>query len=532
MDIRTDVMWYVGFIGAPTVGLLLIGALCGREVWLSLLVRAGVSAVSWLVLRFVKRGGVVRGVSFGLCVCLLPLHHLDRSLHGAWGVLGLLASLVALGLHWTALFSLVLVCSEFVHGLTSRACVDVAEPLALTSSLAAAVLGVGSRMEPPSGAPPVAVDRQQREVVANLSHEIRTPLYGILGLTEVALGSPRGILSREDTARLHRCATSLMRILNAVLDIRRTEEGRMPLNPETAVPLEIANHVADDLVTQSSQHGVTVHVLGNATAPVLFDAGKCEQILYNLLSNAIKFTEHGGTAVINVAMRGTTLVITVSDTGRGIPTAEQGLIFDQFTQLTPVSSTSRRRARSMHGAGLGLSYVRTMVELMEGRVSVASSGVPGEGSVFTVELPVSTAPTAAAPETDGESFGSPVSAHDQSVLVVDDSEISRIVTMSHLRHFRQVSGAEDGETALQLAAAVMFDLVVMDINLPGQLDGVQTTRELRQLRGYQAVPVLALTADQSQHRVDECLAVGIRQVLVKPITRRKLLQTIQALLRP
>ena len=363
----------------------------------------------------------------------------------------------------------------------------------------------------------------QRRVVANLSHEIRTPLYGILGLAECAAARGDGAMSPEDVRRVFHCASSLMKILNSVLDIRRTEEGRMPLQNECFAPAHLAAEVADDFLAQARQAGAEVVVVSEpgGDAPCVGDACKLRQVLYNLVSNAIKFSDSGGRVTIGVSQGNGALVFVVRDTGRGIPEHDQAAVFEAFLQLTP---TSGARGHRMHGAGIGLTYVRTMLRLMGGTISVASSGVPGEGAAFTVRVPVARA------ESDvvvASPSGSPtIRASQPRILVVDDNAISLIVTERRLQGIAVVTTADDGPGAVELALAAPFDMVLMDINLR-TMDGTDATRAIREARSKAQLPIVAMTADPSDSLVERCLAVGMNAVLHKPFTRNQLLAIIK-----
>lgn len=382
--------------------------------------------------------------------------------------------------------------------------------------------------------------QEQQRLVANLSHEIRTPLYGILGVAEGAVARGEA-LPPDDARRVLDCAGGLLRILNNVIDMRRTQEGRMPVRVDAFEPLDTVRAAALGLLPQAEAAGVALRVAGGDHVRVLGDATKVEQIVYNLVSNAIKFTDRGGTVAVSVsaaaaaAPGGVLVEVSVSDNGRGIPPEYQDAIFDEFVQLTP----TRRRPLygRMHGAGIGLAYVRTIVELLGGTISVASTGVPGDGSTFTVALPM----PLAAEEPPAEAASPPVSpllrAARLSVLVVDDSSISTLVTGRRLQEVgAAVYTAEDGAEAVCAVARLArrprarLDLVLMDVNLK-EMDGIAATRIIRREHPADRLPVIAITADPSDARAADCRAAGMNDVLHKPFTRKQLLTCIARHLR-
>jgi signal transduction histidine kinase len=230
------------------------------------------------------------------------------------------------------------------------------------------------------------------EFLANVSHELRSPLHSILGFAQVLLEETYGPITARQRRYIQNMASSgrdLLDLINNLLDRTRIEAGRMQKNPELTSLAELVGSVVAKLEPQRSPK-VTVEVrVDQGLPPVFLDEHKTRRILSNLLTNAYGFTPEGGQVTVSATIRGGSAVLSVADTGIGIPEAELPRIFDKFRQ------TDRRAAREREGAGLGLSIVRELVRFLGGEVTVEST--PGKGATFTVTLPLSdgTAPEAA-----------------------------------------------------------------------------------------------------------------------------------------
>jgi CheY-like chemotaxis protein/anti-sigma regulatory factor (Ser/Thr protein kinase) len=264
------------------------------------------------------------------------------------------------------------------------------------------------------------------------------------------------------------------------------------------------------------------------------DPLRLRQILVNLVGNAIKFTERGGVTVGVQAEPGSQdlLRFSVIDTGIGIPPDKIATIFSSFTQAD--SST----ARLYGGSGLGLAIAARLVDLMEGRVWVESQ--PGVGSTFhftarfAIPAPILERPVAvpsARPIPRATSLTRPVDvqASALSILIVDDSVDNRLLLKAFLKHIPcDVDEAADGQQAVDMIAMRRYDLVLMDIRMPG-VDGYAATRQIRareQQLGIAAVPIIALTASALEQEVQECLAAGCNFHVSKPLSRTTLLEAI------
>jgi signal transduction histidine kinase/CheY-like chemotaxis protein len=345
--------------------------------------------------------------------------------------------------------------------------------------------------------------------VAMISHELRTPISAILaGAARLHSEVPEA--SAKVHAQLIADAGGMMRtLLNDLLDFSRLEAGRMAVE---RAPFDLRQALADTLRLwrpEVQKKGLRLRVVGAAGLPrwVAGDSLRLRQVLNNLLSNAIKFTDRGEVAVHLAAHpqgEGWTLEIAVVDTGRGIEPEALSRLFTPFDQLA--AEVVRRHG----GSGLGLVISRELARLMGGDVTVTSEGL-GRGATLRLTVRVDEAEAPAAPASAASIAGI-------RVLVVDDHVVNRRAVELVLQTFGVTPVlAESGERALELLAAGAFDVVLMDVYMPG-LGGRETTRILRGEPGpNRDVPVIAVTASSTPKDWDACRVAGMDAHVAKPI---------------
>ncbi|MGI4885345.1 MAG: PAS domain-containing protein [Janthinobacterium lividum] len=380
-----------------------------------------------------------------------------------------------------------------------------------------------------------ATARARENFLANMSHEIRTPMNGVLGMT-AQLAKTRLDARQQELVRVVRASGEhLLAVLNDVLDMAKITAGKLEL---AATGFNFCDSVAaalQPLVEQAHEKGLAFEGLPlGAQCPtpwVVGDAHRLNQILLNLVSNAVKFTERGRVAVraeqLSETAEAVTLRFSVADTGPGIGPAQQALVFESFAQAQ--ADTARRYG----GTGLGLSISRALVEQMGSTLILASALGAGSTFAFVLVLPKAAVP-AAVPAGGGAPYDTGRLAGAR-VLLVEDNEISRTVVRMLLEPWGALlDEAPDGPAALaQLAAAPPYDVVLMDIQLPG-LSGVDTTARLRQLSDPRraATPVVALTANAFRADGERYLAAGFDDYLAKPYDEATLYRKMVALLPP
>jgi signal transduction histidine kinase/CheY-like chemotaxis protein len=373
--------------------------------------------------------------------------------------------------------------------------------------------------------------------LATMSHEIRTPLNGVLGLTQLMLMAPT---SPEDQQKYLRTilssGTTLLALLNDVLDLSKVEAGRLTLEAQTFSPAQLLHDAAALMEVNATDKGLgwTVTWTGSPD-PVLGDPHRLRQMLSNLMGNAVKFTETGhihiqGTEVEGAESGGwVCLRFSVQDTGIGIAPHKLGQLFQPFSQVD-ASDT-----RKFGGSGLGLSIVRSLAEQMGGRVGVHS--VPGQGSTFWFEVRlkrhVGAWPTTAPRQEVLAESAEPAEAAATAgcVLLVEDNLTNRMVVEKLLlkvgyRVLNADNGAEG--VACYLAHQADIHVVLMDVQMP-VMDGLQATRTIRQHEaqtGARHTPVVGLTANAYAEDRTACLAAGMDDFVTKPISVNHLLQVV------
>ena len=350
-------------------------------------------------------------------------------------------------------------------------------------------------------------DRRKNDFLAMLAHELRNPLapirhavalLGFADLEEAASIEARQIIDRQ--------VEHLVRLVDDLLDVARILRGRVELRRE---PVELAHVVNRAVETSrplisSHRHKLSIS-LPPETLWVNGDAVRLAQVVSNLLNNSAKYTEPGGEIRLATERRGSEAVIRVRDNGVGIDPRFLPHVFDAFIQA------DRSIARSEGGLGIGLTLVRSVVELHDGRVSAASEGI-GKGSEFAVELPL----LSAAPTREKLEFA-PSTSRPLRILVVDDHAGSAKLLSKLLSKFwgHEVEVAHDGHGALEVAEQFHPELVLLDIGLPG-LSGLEVAERLRQLPATQEAMLVALTGYGQLEDRDRSRQAGFDEHLVKP----------------
>lgn len=369
--------------------------------------------------------------------------------------------------------------------------------------------------------------------LAQMSHELRTPLNGVLGLAQALARDPA--LSGEQRARartLEEAGRHLVTVANDVLDLAKVEAGRLELRLGPAQLGELLDSAATLVRPAAEEKQLTLRVQVAAELPPLVQADqtRLRQLLLNLLSNAVKFTPAGGLVELIARLVGPAgtdgrrlVRIEVRDTGPGVPEAKRKVVFGDFVQLD--------RGERAGGTGLGLAIAAGIAAQMEGSIGCTDNlaSPSGHGAVFWVELPL--LPLAMPQAEPAEPAAPAAEQRALRVLVADDVPANLAVARALLESGgHRVDCVSDGSLALETLAksapARPYDLVLMDVMMPG-MDGLEATRRIRQLPapGGQ-VPILAVTASAFAEDIAACRAAGMNAHLAKPIERDALMAAI------
>jgi signal transduction histidine kinase/HAMP domain-containing protein/CheY-like chemotaxis protein len=386
------------------------------------------------------------------------------------------------------------------------------------------------------------ISKYKSEFLANMSHELRTPLNSLLILSKMLAENKDKNLSTDQVKfanTVYSAGCDLLALINEILDLSKVEAGKMPIDPKT-VPLEEIQGYLEQTFRPVAEHkglAFSIKLGTEVPAQVFTDTNRLQQILKNLLSNAFKFTEHGSVNLtVAVARRDSRfggslaqdnplLAFTVTDSGIGIPKDKQKLIFEAFQQADGTTN------RKYGGTGLGLTISREIARLLGGYIEVNSA--PGEGSVFTLYLPVRYTGDAGNQESSAEPIIAvpdlPKNAEFDGarVLIVDD-DVRNIFAITSVLEARGMSVryAENGRVALNmLGQEPDVDIILMDTMMP-EMDGIEATQFIRTKKEYQRLPIISLTAKAMKGDREKCIAAGASDYITKPVDPDRLLSLI------
>jgi CheY-like chemotaxis protein len=328
------------------------------------------------------------------------------------------------------------------------------------------------------------------------------------------------IKARRYVGRVCGASKALLSTVNDILDFSKLEAGQVEIKLRPEAPAAPAREAVELFATQAAEKGIDLAVEGLEPLPprLAIDADRLRQMLLNLVGNAVKFTEHGSVRVqAGYDEANQRLTYAVIDTGPGVASEQRDRLFQRFSQVD--ASTTRRHG----GTGLGLAICKGLAEAMGGEIGVEST--PGHGSRFWFWVP-------AGPADADEDIGArnpPVLPSGCRVLVADDNSANRDLARCLLEPFGAiVQEAADGRAAVELARAQPFDVILMDVRMPG-FDGPEAMKQIRSGRGpNRRAPILAFSADVGSHGAPDFLAMGFDGQIGKPLTALELISAVAA----
>ena len=384
-----------------------------------------------------------------------------------------------------------------------------------------------------------AANRAKSAFLANMSHEIRTPMNAIIGLNELLRRDPATPEQAQRLDKIAQASQHLLAIINDILDLSKIEAGKVTLEDSPLHLSALFDNVGSIIGESARTKGLTVSIdIGDMPLRLLGDATRLRQALLNYAGNAVKFTEQGSVTLrarlLESSANGRLLLrFDVVDSGVGIAADRLTRLFSDFEQAD--TSTTRQYG----GTGLGLAITRRLARLMGGDAGAESQ--PGQGSTFwfTAWLrpdPGSAPGLALAPAAAPVEADIPALLRQRHggarVLLAEDNEVNRELALYWLHDLAlEVDTALDGEQALACASARHYDLVLMDMQMP-RMDGLQATRAIRTLPGWQSIPILAMTANAFDDNRQLCEAAGMNDFVTKPVQLADLHAKLLAWLTP
>lgn len=380
-------------------------------------------------------------------------------------------------------------------------------------------------------------NRLKSSILSNMNHEFRTPLMGILGMTELLIEEIEDENHEQMLERVRASGKRLMTTLNSILDLSELESDR--------TFFKLSEYSIDDFLipflkkfnkTSEERDLPFSYEIKNPDLALLVYERFFEQVLTNIIENSFKYTISGHIKVLIESVEIDSKLwakISVEDTGIGIAQENFSLIFEEFRQA------SEGMSRNYEGSGLGLTIAKKMIEVMKGSISVKSK--ENVGSTFTILLPAMkiAKPTK---EEEKEKWNTTISDIRKKVFVpaggkplilfVEDNKLNQEVTKIFLKDLALVDCVSDGRSAINIVNENLYSLILMDINLGAGMDGIETTRQIRQIRGYETTPIIAVTGYASCADREKFIAFGLTDILVKPFNKDEILDLVLQILKP
>jgi len=368
-------------------------------------------------------------------------------------------------------------------------------------------------------------DRLKSSILANMSHELRTPLNGILGFAEILKEELRDTEYESMAENIRGSGKRLMSTLNSIITLSQLEAGKVSLSMKE-VDLKVSiDSVIKSMELLATEKNIYLRTSGIEAIAIVTDDHLIKQLMRQLLDNAIKFTDGGGITVeYHIVSEGGKdwAVLKVSDTGIGIEKDYFDIIFQEFRQV------SEGFGRRYQGSGIGLTICKKIIDLLGGHITLESS--PGKGSSFFVWLPVNKHEKYVSEKNLSTDKKNPLSNNKLNsgkelplILLVEDNLVNKDLTEYFLRAKYRVDHAPDGATALEMVKTRLYAALLMDINLGFGMTGIEVTREIRKLAGYESIPIVAVTGYTLEEDKEKLMEIGCTHYIAKPFDQSEIL---------
>ena len=375
------------------------------------------------------------------------------------------------------------------------------------------------------------INRLKTNFLANMSHELRTPLVGILGFAEILNEEIEDPELKKLTEYILQDQSRLLNTVNSILDLSAIESKKKEIQYEAVDLIEKVNNAFIRYKNAATKKNLDFQIsIESKPSKVNADRKLLAQVLNNIVDNAIKFTKKGFVKIvtsektINSKKYG---VVSVIDSGIGIPQGCVDFVFEEFRQL------SEGLSRNFEGVGLGLTITKNFIELMDGKIEVISD--VDKGSTFSILLPCINKQTFNKELSEEKIQGNintstPTELFDGDILIVDDDDLSIELSKKFLTGKYKLESCYDGETAIKKVRENNYSLILMDIKLNGKINGIETAKRIREIPNYKNIPIVALTAFAMNGDKKEILSGPCSHYISKPFNKQTLLNTISSAL--
>lgn len=361
-----------------------------------------------------------------------------------------------------------------------------------------------------------ATAKLKNQFISTVSHELRTPLYGVIGLTDILENENAQLKGNKYFSALKYSSKHLLSLINDVLDVYKIEEGKLEFH-EDSINLEFElSSIMESLqvLATKNKNSFSLNIDSDVPKFILTDKTKLSQIIINLLSNSYKFTQNGQITVKVFSRNQNELCFEIKDTGIGIPKEYLDKIFEKFVQV------ERNSSLQYQGTGLGLTIVKKTVESMGGEIQIESQENIGTKVLFKIPLKIGDETS-----NKNEIFNANKELNTISVLVVEDNHINQMVTRKMLeKQGIKSTIVENGYLAVDEAKRQNFDMILMDINMPG-MDGFETATAIREFN--ESIPIIALTATDRFEIEKQLKQSSINDVIVKPFNNEDFINMLK-----